>query len=38
VENQPAYLRQGIKLNDNVPNADGEQISRFTLDTDEEEK
>lgn len=38
VENQPAYLRQGVKLNDNLPVQDNDDVSRFTLDSDDEEK
>ncbi len=38
VENQPAYLRQGVKLGDNTPADDKDNVSRFTLDSDEEEK
>lgn len=38
VENQPAYLRQGVKLNDNLPDDSSGDVSRFTLDSDDEEK
>lgn len=38
VENQPAYLRQGVKLNDNVPDEESGDVSRFTLDPDDEDK
>lgn len=38
VENQPAYLRQGVKLNDNLPDEDNGDVSRFTLDPDDEDK
>ena len=38
VENQPAYLRQGVKLNDTLPTQDNDDVSRFTLDDDEDNK
>ena len=37
VENQPAYLRQGVKLNDNLPPQDNQDVSRFTLDSEDED-
>lgn len=38
VENQPAYLRQGVTLNDSKPTDDNDDVSRFTLDADDEDK
>jgi len=38
VENQPAYLRQGVTLNDSKPADDNDDVSRFTLDSDDEDK
>ena len=37
MENQPAYLRKNVTLN-NVPHSSDSQVSRFTLSKDEEDK